>query len=311
MKLKSYLLTILFIHVNVLFVFSQSTIEFPKSNATWQEGYYLSANQIIPERRVLCGDTLIGNHLYAKIFSIIFDNQGIESDRLYQGGIRGEVDQVYWIKKDEPTEIVLYDWSLESTETIEVETITGTQNTLTAKSNEYITTQDGVLRRVIVFKAIGDNEEEVWIEGIGSSFGILARGVDLDDSPDYQPFLNCYRFENEIIYSPMNPPLACDFIFNENCLSTSIQGGVTKPLEISIYPNPFFHEIVIKINRFEQLEQPKLKLFDGQGRLKKTIYLQEEKSVINFSKEISKGIYLIEISDDSNRIKYRKKMIRQ
>lgn len=309
MKLKHHFLITKFIFVNVLFSYSQSSIEFPKSNATWQEGYYLSASQIIPERRVLCGDTTINNQVYAKIFSIIFNNQGIESERVYQGGIRGEVDQVFWVKKDESTEIVLYDWSLESTETIEVETITGTQNTLTAKSNEYITTSDGVLRRVIVFKAVGNNEEEVWIEGIGSNFGILARGVDLNVSPDYRPFLNCYRFENEIIYSPTNPPLSCNYIFNENCVLTSSKVLKKREINVLVFPNPFSQKIGITIVGFEELKNPLLKIMNGQGRLIKTMYLHNRESAILFETIMSKGLYLIEISDDLNKIKFRKKLI--
>jgi hypothetical protein len=189
MNNKIYFLTTVFIIVNVLLIKAQSTLSFPSQMATWQEGYYLSANQIIPERKVLCGDSTINNKTYSKIFSIIFNNQGLESNRFYEGALRSETDFVFWIPKNESMEILLYDWSLESTQTISLQTITGSQNVLVAKSNEYITTSDGVLRRAIVFKSQGGGVEEVWIEGIGSSSGILSRGVNPNESPDYIPFL--------------------------------------------------------------------------------------------------------------------------
>lgn len=310
MKNKSYFLMFVFLFVNVLLQEAQSTINFPTQTASWQEGYYLSANQIIPERRVLCGDTTINSKTYAKIFSIIFNNLGIESDRIYEGCIRNQTDYVYWIPTNESLEIILYDWSLESTETIELKTVTGTQNILTAKSNEYITTSDGILRRVIVFKSQGGGAEEVWVEGIGSSSGIIARGVNPNESPDYIPFLNCYRYENEIVYSHPNPPLTCNYIFNETCLSTSIyEVDKREGINLTVFPNPFLDEIELEIIGFDLLEKPVLKIYNLQGKEVVTIYLQNPKEIISFSQKVKKGIYLLEISDETGDVFFRKKMI--
>ena len=69
-SIVSAIIMIAFLFVNILLQKAQSTINFPTQKATWQEGYYLSVNQIIPERRVLCGDTTINSKIYSKIFSI-------------------------------------------------------------------------------------------------------------------------------------------------------------------------------------------------------------------------------------------------
>jgi hypothetical protein len=310
MKNKSYLLLFVFIFVNVLLQKAQSTIDFPTKDATWQEGYYLSATQIIPQRRVLCGDTTINTQTYAKIYSIIFNNQGSESGRYYEGGVRSETDFVFWVPKDASTEIILYDWSLEATQIITLQTVIGTPNTLTAKSNQYITTSDGVVRRVIVFKSQAGAAEEVWIEGIGSSSGIIARGVNPNESTDYVPFLNCYRFETEEIYSPPNPPLACDYIFNENCLSTSRnENEKLEAVNFSVFPNPFLDKIELEIKGFEFLEKPILKVFNLHGQEVVTAHLQKPKEVVFLDGKKMDGIYFLEITDDSGTVIFRKKMI--
>lgn len=310
MKNQSCFLIMFFAFVNVLFLNAQSSINFPSQKASWQEGYYLSANQIIPERKVLCGDTTINNKTYSKIFSVIFDNLGNESGKNYEGCIRSETDFVYWIPVNESSEEILYDWSLESTETIELTTVTGTQNVLTAKSNEYITTADGVFRRVIVFKSQGGAAEEVWVEGIGSSSGIIARGVNPNESPDYVPFLNCYRYDSELIYSHPNPPLACNYIFNQNCLSTSISEiKESDKIRFLVFPNPFFDKIELEIVGFELLEKPVLKIYNLLGKEVVTIYLQNENEVISIDGKMNHGIYLVEISNESGGVIYSKKII--
>jgi hypothetical protein len=310
MNNKIYFLTTVFIIVNVLLIKAQSTLSFPSQMATWQEGYYLSANQIIPERKVLCGDSTINNKTYSKIFSIIFNNQGLESNRFYEGALRSETDFVFWIPKNESMEILLYDWSLESTQTISLQTITGSQNVLVAKSNEYITTSDGVLRRAIVFKSQGGGVEEVWIEGIGSSSGILSRGVNPNESPDYIPFLNCYRYDSEIIFTHPNPPLICNYIFNENCLSTSIyENGNLERSNFFVFPNPFLDEIEIEIRHFDLLEKPILKIFNLQGKEILTTYLQSSKEVISFDEKLKMGIYFLVVSDKSGDVLFRRKMV--
>ena len=310
MKNTSYFLMIAFLFVNILLQKAQSTINFPTQKATWQEGYYLSVNQIIPERRVLCGDTTINSKIYSKIFSIIFNNQGLESGRVYEGAVRSETDYVFWIQKNESMEIILYDWSLESTQTITLQTITGTQNVMTAKSNQYITTSDGILRRVIVFKSQGGGAEEVWMEGIGSSSGVIARGVNPTESPDYIPFLNCYRYDSEVIYIHPNPPLACDYIFNQTCLSTSInENEKLEGVISSVFPNPFLDKIELEVIGFELLEKPILRMFNLQGEELITIYLQNSKESVSFNERINNGIYILEISDESQGVFFRKKLI--
>ena len=310
MRNKSFLLVLVIFFVNVLLLNAQSTISFPDKDATWQEGYYLSANQIIPERRVLCGDTTINNKTYAKIYSILFNNQGIESGRNYEGAIRSETDYVYWVRINEPMETILYDWSLESTQTITLQTVTGIQNIMTAKSNEYVTTADGILRRAIVFKSQGGGAEEVWIEGIGSSSGIVARGVNPSESPDYVPFLNCYRFDSEVIYTHPNPPLACDYIFNQNCFSTAVdENERLDKIAVTIFPNPFFDKIELEIDGFELLEKPVLRIYNLQGQEVVTIHLQNNKELVFFEEEMIKGIYFLEISNDSGIVLFRNKMV--
>jgi hypothetical protein len=48
-----------------------------------------------------------------------------------------------------------------------------------------VDTSGGVTRRVIDF------ENGSWIEGIGSTRGLIIRGMPL--TPDFDPYLNCFK----------------------------------------------------------------------------------------------------------------------
>lgn len=292
------------------FLLSQSTIDFPKDNASWQEGFYFANNMIAPEYRVLCGDTTISGNTYSKIYQLTYDNQGQEANRIYEGGLREAGDRVYWMQSFTSDEILLYDWGLESTEQITLKTVLGTENTITAGSNQVMTTPDGVFRRVIVFAPQAGAPEEVWVEGIGSNLGILARGTNQNENPDYRPFLNCYRFEQEIILESDNAPLNCDFIFNENCLLTSLNETIKlKEVNFKIFPNPFQRQTQIQIENFELLKTPILSIYNMQGQIIHQINVNEKLLEISLEENISQGIYFFELTASDLSFSQRRKVV--
>ena len=60
---------------------------------------------------------------------------------------------------------------------------------------------------------------------------------------------------------------------------------------------------------FELLEKPILRMFNLQGEELITIYLQNSKESVSFNERINNGIYILEISDESQGVFFRKKLI--
>jgi len=214
MKNLKLIFTIIFL-VILQFSKAQPNLFFPIKNASWENAISENGGTPITDYQVLCGDTLIGNNTYSKLFSIVLDSMGMETMRQYLGGTRMETDIVFFIKENSTQEYLLYDFAVEAGQSITVQTIFGSNETMIATGNELISTPDGIVRRVIHFN------NESWFEGIGSTRGLLTRGMPL--AADFEPYLNCFKSFGVLGYSNPNTQPECLFTFSELCESTSTE----------------------------------------------------------------------------------------
>ena len=300
-----------------IFLFSNNKISaqpnqfFPTKDAMWEEAFIGIAGVPIPTYFAICGDTMIDNTLYAKLYTLQVDNMGNVTNKIYEGGVKPGADQVWLVKPGQINQIVLYDFALLPGEEITVETISGSQNTLTVEHNELINTNDGITRRVIYFFSQGVGiPQEYWIEGIGSSRGLLTRGMEL--AIDFEPYMNCYKYEDQLTWS--NPVIQpeCTFSYSENCETTPTSPiDFLKEIQWTISPNPFAHETEIKIDGFENLEEPIVRIFDLQGKLIEKIDQIGEEKLIFSRKHLNAGLYVFELRDLKTTFAVRKKIIIQ
>lgn len=275
---------------------------FPIKNASWENATIGIAGVPFPDYQVLCGDTLIANNTYSKLYAIFLDSAGVETMRQYLGGTRMETDFVFYLENNSSTEYLLYDFSLETGQTISVQTIFGGNQTLTVISNMLIDTPDGVTRRVINF----DNES--WIEGIGSTRGLLTRGMPL--TPDFEPYLNCFKSFGQLGYSNPDTQPECQFIFTDLCGTTALANfSKNKLLDFNVFPNPITEETIIEITQFSELKSPVLSIYNLQGQLvEKIIDINEEKFIFS-RKNLKAGAYVFELSDGKTTFAFRKKIL--
>lgn len=296
------LLSFLIFFISSFILKAQPSQFFPIGKASWENATIGFAGVPIPDYQVLCGDTLIGNNTYSKLYSIFLDSAGIETMRQYQGGTRMETDLVYYIENNTSNEYLLYDFSLETGQSITIQTIFGIEETLTVISNMLIDTPDGVTRRVINF------ENESWIEGIGSTRGLVTRGIPI--TPDFDPYLNCFKSFEQLGYSNPTTQPECLFTFSDLCGTTSLNDiSQNKNTEFTIFPNPVKNETTIEIHQFSELKSPVISIYNLQGQIVQKINKINEEKFIFSRKNLKGGVYVFELSDGKTTFATRKKIL--
>ena len=288
--------------ISIQSLIAQPSQFFPTKNASWENATIGIVGTPFPDYQVMCGDTIIGNNTYAQLYAIFLDSTGMETMRQYLGGTRMETDLVFYIENNTSMEYLLYDFSLESGQSVTVQTIFGTNETMTVTSNMLIDTPDGVTRRVINF----DNES--WIEGIGSTRGLTTRGIPL--TPDFDPYLNCFKSFGQLGYSNPNTQPTCQFTFSDLCGTTSIATLSKNGLvNFEVFPNPILAETTIEIEGLKELKSPILSIYNLQGQLvEKIVGINEEKFIFS-RKNLKAGVYVFELSDGKTTFAIRKKII--
>ncbi|MFK7770963.1 MAG: T9SS type A sorting domain-containing protein [Saprospiraceae bacterium] len=296
----------LFYCFSILLSFQSSIAQpsqfFPTKNASWENATIGFAGVPFPDYQVICGDTIIGNNTYSQLYSIFLDTSGVETMRQYFGGTRMEADLVFYIENNSSTEYLLYDFSLETGQTITVQTIFGSDETLTATSNMLIDTPDGVTRRVINF----DNES--WIEGIGSTRGLITRGLPI--TPDLDPYLNCFKSFEQLGYSNPNTQPECLFTFTDLCGTTPISDlSKNEIVNFKVFPNPISDESTIEVKGILELKSPVISIYNHQGQIVEKIMNINEDKFIFSRKNLKAGVYIFELSDWKTTFALRKKIL--
>ncbi len=178
------------------------------------------------------------------------------------------------------SEIVLLDFTLEVGDTFQI----GVDTCFAFFSEAYeITVIDvyeeffaGETRKFIVFD-VGE-EEETWIEGIGSTNGLIPGFED----PDSGTYLACFTRNGETSF------------FNNmtSCTNTTLSIDETRLSGINFYPNPVSNISTIYIpNRFNI---DTIKIYDISGRLIKNIDITTEAYLIHKT-DFKSGIYIYQL----------------
>ena len=162
---------------------------FPMENGVWEEAFIGILGSPLPTYTVTCGDTLINGEVHAKLYNLTLDSIGMITNHQYQGATKTNAETVDFVPPGANASYLLYDFSLVTGQTIELETTFGNTSTLTVSANSLMTDNAGISRRVIIFEA--NPTVEVWIEGIGSNKGVLTRGIT--SIADYDPYMNCFK----------------------------------------------------------------------------------------------------------------------
>ncbi len=243
---------------------AQSYIPFPDTNAIWTLNHYGQTGSEIQKFGIF-GDTTINGLTYKNIYWN-FDYNFNLSNSYYQASIREENKKIFIIYLNHSTESILYDFNLNVGDTAKVLTASGIQNAHKVASIDFINIGNQAHKRW-KFNSLFFHNEEYWIEGIGSSFGLLR---SLHSGSDNCFNLLCCSSDSTIIYQYSDMPNA------PNCIGTLPYDcdGILNPISVSehtfensksiVYPNPFTNSAILKTN--EDLEDATLKVYDILGQ---------------------------------------------
>ena len=199
--------------------------------------------------------------------------------------------KVFWWDSFEGKDRLLYDFSLNTGDTIILDSnpIRASQIELIVDKVDTIKFGSSNRKRIKLINPDKKNisEEEYWIEGIGSTSGILNVGLNLAMiSPSYQ--LSCVFQDNQHIFS-----------IGEPCYMSTV--GIEKNNQISgslkISPNPVINESVITFEEKGKNEDYILRIFDGQGNICFQDSFKESLAYKVGNKDFAPGIYIATINN--------------
>lgn len=232
-------------------------------------------------------DTLLNAMNYYKLykFGIAYYDTPFYYKNVYAGAIRGDDNKIFYIRKDQTSEVLLIDYNLKLEDTIRSEI--GKSRII----NKIDTLSDGRL----CFSSIpsicgGCCSSLTLIEGIGHSGGIV------EPPPCYHVGANsnllaCYKENTNLVYPSDRPPLYCDE-------DTYIPPSLKNTFKLSVYPIPANRILTVDFHHL--LQRPSiLNIYDiiGSLALSEKIYSKNNKTEIDIQ-NLKRGVYLIKINSD-------------
>ncbi|MBN1414867.1 MAG: T9SS type A sorting domain-containing protein [Bacteroidales bacterium] len=229
-------------------------------------------------------DTIINSRPYYKLYKsgISYYDTPFYYERVYAGAIRDDNNNFFLIRKDEDTEVMLFDYDLELGDTIRAEIgkgqIINRVNTLT----------DG--RKVIssVPEICGGCCATITLlEGIGHSGGIM------EDPPCfhigyYGHYLNCFETNGELIYQNEMSLVDCDHFL------TAVETLKDNP-EVNIYPVPATSRLSIELPAMHKVPST-ISILNISGSVVMTCELFSGITEIDIG-NLKEGIYAAKITD--------------
>jgi hypothetical protein len=235
-------------------------------------------------------DTIIASKEYRKLYHK-YDEATSKWEYIY--GIREDSSgKVYFVQRDNENERLLYDFNLQLNDTFFI----CNNATIYVTSIDTVMLLNGELRKRIQFEP----GPETWIEGIGSTDGIVADGgfyYCITFGEDF-PFLNCFTKNGEILY------------MNEWSSYPCLDGMTALPnlsrKSFSLYPNPFSSNVTIVLPNSDLPVE--LNIFNLLGELLHHQELRDQYTTINRN-GIPSGIYIFQLVGSEGQIMTKKVMI--
>ncbi len=295
------------------------------------------------------GDTIIAGKNYLKMYSFEAYFCGIRNDTVTKKvyGIYHEPSTVYALNSyggrealfttTDTTELLLYDFSLQFGDSItyylfceyEIFQLKATRvwecNILVGEQDYSFISQhylgedslllmeDGSLRKKILLKSLNmhQGEDQFWVEGIGSSSGVVVPWYNDFAVPLDYPYtrLLCYSQNDELIYRT-------EFDISDNDSTDCFSGGFGGAIKenninslVNLYPNPVSDYIFIDFLQAATYSDYTLSIYNTLGQCIKTQQINSQITSIDCH-DFKNDMYLFMISH-KNGTNYFTKIIKQ
>ena len=290
MKNNSLLICLIFLLSNN--TKAQDYVSLPTDNSTWIVNHFSFFGGSHTIETEMFGDTIIGAKTYKKIFQNDPYLGNLENFE-YVTALREDDKKVYLIYKNQTEELLLYDFTKEVGDSVTVVTDLGfsgfpTFTTAKIESIDSVLLIDGNYRKRYFFPASTYHPDEYWVEGIGSSIGLLSPLLSVSDNTFD---LTCFSESGHLIYENNS---------QGDCATTSINSAFKNNPDCLIFPNPASDQITI-INQNEYFGIKNILIIDLLGR----IVLQKNNILTNQIKidlfNFAEGLYLVKINFNNNK----------
>lgn len=288
--------------------YSQEYIPFPDSNAVWTStNVQLNAGNF--EKLTIIGDTVINSLIYKKLKMAVYSNYEIVNSK-YIAAIRDYNKKWFFIYKETTEEKLLYDFSCNLSDTIDVNSYMDALALWNGNGPEslklVVNSIDSVIiggsyRKRIKLNFIQYNNNkwtnETWIDGIGSTDGLFYAGSHF--CFDCGNILMCFKESGEPKYYFSDTLNYCDDF-------TSIYEKKYSKNQFIAEPNPVVNNLHIKLTN--DIFSKSFYLYNVYGVNLLNLSTIENDVSIDFS-NYKKGIYFLYIITDKNKI-FSKKIIK-
>lgn len=282
-----------------VFLHGQEYIPMLKENRVWS---------VIHEKFTLLGDTTINDLTYKKLYYHDFLVEFFPDSLNYIAAMREDTlnGKIYFIWHNHDNEVLLYDFSLEQGVTFQVNSpffsSTGPVffpdyiNQRYLEVSEILEIEFGnQVRRALKLNRLGDPSfSEYWIEGIGSTVGLIYAGwSSYPIAGTAYPFLLCFHENNILIYQG-DDPWGID---THTCYvepSTNVDDIEMKSFSINVWPTFFKDQIFLQSNS----QAFKVYVYDLTGRMVYQFHSSESFTEITIpTSHWESGVYVIKLSD--------------
>ncbi len=230
------------------------------------------------------GDTLIDGNMYTKLYKSPYNVSYFDQDlATYTGAIYEDTGKiVYYVPAFESVPSILYNFGMQLLDTLQVVgadgTLIGVTLQLDTIINEEINAAGDVRKVYYLIESEGDLFD-IWIEGIGSAFGLF----ELPWLATFGFNLTCYEQNGEQVYGIIN-----------NCMANGIQQNFTSG-RLSVYPTLITEKTTITIPAPEIETLIIVSDLNGKVIMRKTA-VNEREIELDLIK-LSQGFYLISITN--------------
>lgn len=229
----------------------------------------------------LAADSIINEQKYFKVYE---KRDTLDTPWIFNKVLLRQDSLKVYIKQESGAERLLYDFSLQVDDIIMQSNMFFNEQEWYVKEVTYAM-MDGKMRKIIILDSEFGWEKDVWIQGIGSMFGILTPGNLVYD---LETKMLCVHKNDQLIYSNS------EF---DGCYIRIV--GIEDQIadnDINIYPNPVSDKLHINFEN-EPAKKAEIRIYSCQGRLIKTKAVGENSQIdIDFS-QFKSGLYLMHYSN--------------
>jgi hypothetical protein len=299
--MKNYLLVL-----SLIVVFqseAQNTFPFPDTNAYWNMFDAVWGNLSVDNPIGVIGDTTINNAQYIKICQSTDTLFEFQADYPFYCAVREEDSKYYFVFPNETSEILYYDFTLEVGDTIQYPQNSYIWLPLALK----VVGKDSVLvganyrKRLSLINldtiTIGSSPNQIWIEGIGSLFGL--RHIQNYTIDGYHA-TSCFHQNDTLVY--LNPRF-------QACYRWTLVGLEENQIQpLKVFPNPATEQISFEVLS-DELVNSQFEIVDIKGEIFYNSIINSPSFSVSIN-NLSPGVYFYDIAHSSERV-YRGKFVKQ